>query len=159
MFGALGAANEIEREPGYTAGFVPADGFAGGVASFAFIYRTLSAGPEVIALYGGDRRLFSVGGVVRLGPATGTVRPYGVLGGGRYAWDVRQSLPPGTPPFWGSDLALFSGSAGAGLMFGDRLNTVSFTVEARLHRNLQHEDFERDHRMLYTLMLGTRVVW
>lgn len=159
VLGAGAVTNRVDRLTGYSPPFVPSDGLGGGVASFGFLYRGLSAGPEVIALYGGERRVFSLGGVLRLGTTTGAIRPHGVLGAGRYAWDLYQSLPPGTVPFWGEDLALFTGSLGGGVTLGNPRGTLTLTIEARIHRNLQHEDFEAGRRMLYTLMAGTRVAW
>jgi hypothetical protein len=159
VFGAAGRATTVTREPNYVPALIPAENMVGGMASFAFVYRFLSAGPEAFKMWGSDRRFSSLGGVVRLSATSGRFRPHFVLGGGRYNWDLRQVGVPGLPPFWGADLGpRFSGSVGAGLTLGNPSARFGFTAEARAHRILQGEDFE-EGRALYTAMMGVRVAW
>jgi len=159
VLGAVGRATTVTRDANYMPPVIPAENMAGGMASFAFVYRGLSAGPEAFKLFGGDRRVSSLGGVVRLSATAGTIRPHAVLGAGRYTWDLRQTGAPGLPPFWGADIGpRFSGSLGGGVTLGSPEARFGFTAEARAHRILQGEDFE-EGRALYTVMMGVRVAW
>ena len=159
VLGAVGRATTVTRDVNYVPPIIPAENMTGGMASFAFVYRNLSAGPEAFKLFGGDRRVSSLGGVLRLSAGSGRLRPHFVLGGGRYTWDLRQTGAPGLPPFWGADVGpRFSGSLGGGMTLGDPLARFGFTAEARAHRILQGEDFE-EGRALYTVMAGVRVAW
>jgi hypothetical protein len=159
LLGSVGRATTVTRDPNYAPPIIPSENLVGGMASFAFVYRSLSAGPEAFKLYGGDRRVSSLGGVLRLSAATGRLRPHLVVGGGRYVWDLRLTGTPGFPPFWGADLGpRFSGSLGGGVTLGDPGARFGFTAEARAHRILQSEDFE-EGRGLYTVMMGVRAAW
>jgi hypothetical protein len=159
VLGAVGRATTVTRDPNYLPPIIPSENMVGGMASFAFIYRFLSVGPEVFKLWGTDRRVSSLGGVLRLSTTSGGFRPHVVLGGGRYNGDLRQVGAPGLPPFWGADLGpRFSGSVGGGLTLGNPDARFAFTAEARAHRILQGEDFE-EGRALYTVMMGVRVAW
>jgi len=158
LLGSVGRATTVTREPNYVPPIIPAENIAGGMASFAFVYRNLSAGPEAFKLFGGDRRVSSLGGVLRLSTTTGRLRPHAVIGAGRYTWDLRQTGAPGLPPFWGGDIGQhFSASFGAGITLGDPRATFGFTAEARAHR-ITGEPFE-DGRGLYTIMMGARIAW
>ena len=159
VLGAVGRATTVTRDANYVPPIIPSANMAGGMASFAFVYRNLSAGPEAFKLFGGDRRVSSLGGVLRLSARSGRFRPHLVVGGGRYTWDLRQTGAPGLPPFWGADLGpRFSGSAGGGITLGNPGARFGFTAEARGHRILSGEDFE-EGRALYTVMMGVRVAW
>jgi hypothetical protein len=159
LLGSVGRATTITRDPNYVPPIIPSENMVGGMASFAFIYRSLSAGPEAFKLFGGDRRVSSLGGVLRLSTTSGRLRPHVLVGGGRYTWDLRQTGAPGLPPFWGADLGpRFSGSLGGGITLGDPGARFGFTAEARAHRILQGEDFE-EGRALYTVMMGVRAAW
>jgi hypothetical protein len=159
VLGVVGRATTVTRDANYIPPIIASENMAGGMASFAFVYRSLSAGPEAFKLFGGDRRVSSLGGVLRLSARSGVLRPHVVVGGGRYTWDLRQAGAPGLPPFWGADVGpRFSGSLGAGITMGDPLARFGFTAEARAHRILQGEDFE-EGRALYTVMAGVRVAW
>jgi hypothetical protein len=159
LFGAAGRATTVTRDPNSLPPIIPSENLVGGMASFAFVYRFLSAGPEAFKLWGSDRRVSSLGGVVRLSATSGRFRPHAVLGGGRYDWDLRQVGAPGLPPFRGADLGpRLSGSVGVGITLGNPDARFGFTAEARAHRILQCEDFE-EGRALYTAMMGVRVAW
>lgn len=156
VLGAAGWAGQVDRNPGYTPAVVPGDALAGGVASFSFIYRGFSAGPEVFRLFGSDRRVGSLGASMRLTAGAGTLRPHVVVGAGWYYWDLRQG---GSPGFWGSDITpQFSGSAGAGITLGPPGARAAFTAEGRIHRSLQGREFE-EHRALSMLLTGVRIAW
>jgi hypothetical protein len=160
LLGSVGRATTVTRDPNYLPPIIPSENLVGGMASFAFIYRSFSAGPEVFKLWGTDRRVSSLGGVLRISATSGRFRPHAVLGGGRYNWDLRQVGAPGLPPFWGGDVGnWFSGSLGGGITLGDPYARFGFTTEARAHRMLQNRDIEEKGRALYTLMMGVRVAW
>ena len=74
------------------ADFPPPGGraLAGLTASFSFVHRALSLGPEAMVFRGSDRRMYSLGGVSRLRLARGRVRPYILIGAGFYSWDRKQ---------------------------------------------------------------------
>jgi hypothetical protein len=158
VLGSVGRATTVTREPQSIPSIIPAENMAGGMASFAFIYRNLSAGPEAFKLFGGDRRVSSLGGVLRLSTTTGTLRPHVVVGGGVYSWDLRQTGAAGLPSFWGGDIGEhLSWNLGGGITLGDPHATFGFTAEARAHL-VQGEPFE-EGRALYTVMMGVRVAW
>jgi len=160
LLGTAGRATTVTREANALPPRIPADNMAGGMASLAFVHRNFSAGPEAFKLFGGDRRVSSLGGVVRVSATSGRLRPHLVLGGGMYTWDFRQVASPGFPPFWGADVGTwFSGSLGGGITLGDPYARFGLTTEARAHRILQNRDIEEKGRALYTLMMGVRVAW
>jgi hypothetical protein len=160
LLGTAGRATTVTREANALPPLIPADNMGGGMASFAFVYRFLSVGPEAFKLWGSDRRVSSLGGVLRISATSGRFRPHAVLGGGRYNWDLRQAGATGLQPFWGGDVgSWFSGSLGGGITLGDPYARFGFTTEARAHRMLQNRDIEEKGRALYTLMMGVRVAW
>jgi hypothetical protein len=160
VLGAVGRATTVTRDPNSLPPIIPSANLVGGSASFAFVYRYLSVGPEAFKLWGSDRRVSSLGGVVRLSATSGRVRPHLVFGGGQYRWDFRQPGQPGLPPFWGGDVgAWFSGSLGGGITLGHPYARFGFTMETRAHRILQNRDQDEKGRALYTVMMGVRVAW
>jgi hypothetical protein len=159
VLGSVGRATTVIRRPQSIPPLIPAENLGGWIASFAFVYRSLSAGPEAFKLYGGDRRVSSVGGVVRLSATAGRVRPHVVLGGGQYTWELRHAAAPGFLPFWRGDGHEFSGSLGGGVTLGAPDATFGFTTEARAHRMFQNRDSGEEGRALYTVMMGVRLGW
>ncbi|MGH7561241.1 MAG: hypothetical protein ACRENB_09475 [Gemmatimonadales bacterium] len=159
VLGAGGWASSVERDAVFGPA-VPGRALGGGMASFSFVWRSLSAGPEGFKLFGSDRRVGGAGAVLRIGPrGPAVLRPHFVVGAGWYFWDRLQAYPPSSQAFWGSDISTqFSGSLGAGITVGPPRSHLGFTVEARVHRSLQSMEFERG-RSLYTVMSGVRWAW
>lgn len=131
---------------------------AGISGSLSFIYRELSAGPEVMFFHGSDRRMYALGGVARLTVSTGRVHPYLLLGAGSYAWDRRMIQPfdSASGPRWTSDKTYLTGSAGGGLVIGDP--SLSFVLEIRAHKSLGLDEFFGS-RDLLSISGGGRVSW
>lgn len=77
---------------------------------------------------GGD--VWYLGGVLKLGPTTGTMRPYGTLGVADYQWKVGRSE-------WGWRYGLLGFSLGGGVSFVRPGSRWSLETELRWHRQLQ----------------------
>jgi len=115
-------------------------------ASFSFVSRGFSFGPEVFYAFG-DQRILGLGGVARIRIASGRFHPYLVAGLGGNFWRTESFGTAG----------LFTGSLGAGIELA-RNNNLGMTMEGRAHKNLQNYSGEGNWDFI-SVAAGIRLGW
>ncbi|HKK28304.1 MAG TPA: hypothetical protein VKB18_09495 [Gemmatimonadota bacterium] len=124
------AIGELTVSGAWSAYSSAADGSgAGGEAAYLALFGPFAAGPEFgWNGLGGGRSAWHVGGVARLDPLEGDLRPYLTGGMGLYAWRSTSSLDP--------SIELLGGSVGAGVAWRPRPVGWGLRAEGRWHTNL-----------------------
>lgn len=115
-------------------------------ASFTFVSRGFSLGPEVFYAFG-QERIFGLGVVSRLRVGSGRFHPYVVAGLGGNYWRTESFGTAG----------LFTGSLGAGIELAQGGN-LGVTLEGRAHKNLQNYSGEGNWDFI-SVAAGIRLGW